>query len=62
MVEQKSRINACAGGMELMPYRWTDRMKTPHLDRIHWRKSSQWFSLIRKHVQTVVEDEEVSER
>jgi hypothetical protein len=26
-------------------------MKTKHLQQQHWRKSNQWFLLIRKHAQ-----------
>lgn len=26
-------------------------MKTKHLQQRHWRKSNQWFLLIRKHAQ-----------
>ncbi|KAL4537779.1 hypothetical protein Ndes2437B_g08880 [Nannochloris sp. 'desiccata'] len=61
MSEEKSRVNACSGGRSDMPWRWSDRMKTEHMNATHWRKSSQWFALQRKHAEIVVNDEEVED-
>ena len=61
MSEETSRVSACAGGTHTMPYRWSDKMKTEHMNSSHWRKSSQWFALQRKHAEIVVNDQEVEE-
>jgi hypothetical protein len=61
MSEEKSRVNACAGGGHTMPYRWSPRMQTPHMNASHWRKSSQWFALQRKHAEIIVNDVEIEE-
>jgi len=61
MSETKSRVHACSGGKTDMPHRWSERMKTKHMNATHWRKSSQWFALQRKHAEIVVEDEEIEE-
>lgn len=64
MSESQSYVNACpAGPLEnLMPRRWSDRMKTRHMNATHWRKSSQWFAMKRKHAAVVVDDYEVYTR
>jgi hypothetical protein len=31
----------------------------PNLKSWHWRKSSQWFGMLRRHVEVVLEDTEV---
>jgi Core-2/I-Branching enzyme len=62
MSEEKSRVKACSSGQVDMPYRWSDRMKTDHMNATHWRKSSQWFALQRKHAEIVVNDKEVEEK
>jgi hypothetical protein len=36
-------------------------MATPHLQRQHWRKSSQWFALDRHHAALAVHDGHVQE-
>ncbi len=36
-------------------------METLHFKKHHWRKTSQWFSLLPHHAQLVVEDEEVND-
>ena len=62
MSESRSRVNACPGGAETMPRRWTDRMATKHMNAHHWRKSAQWFALRRRHAGVVVRDTEVYDR
>jgi len=62
MSEPRSRVNACPGGSETMPHRWSDRMETPNLKKHHWRKSSQWLALKRKHARLVIQDVEVYDR
>ena len=59
--EDRSRINACpvADPQQSMIRRWSDVMKTPRMNSSHWRKSSQWWSLRRKHAELVVRDVEV---
>ena len=59
MYEQRSRVNACPGGIDHMPRRWSDKMTTEHMNASHWRKSSQWFTLQRRHAAVVVQDAEV---
>lgn len=34
-------------------------MQGPGLKSWHWRKSSQWFGMLRSHAQLVLEDSEV---
>lgn len=60
MSENVSRVNACAGEKpeETFPWRWSPKM-APVINASQWRKSSQWFSLRRKHAQRVIEDQEV---
>jgi hypothetical protein len=36
-------------------------MATPHLQRQHWRKSSQWFALDRHHAALAVHEGHVKE-
>jgi hypothetical protein len=59
LAQRRSMINACPGGAELMPHRWSPRMETPRLRAEHWRKSNQWWALTREHAELVVEDDEV---
>ena len=35
------------------------RLQGPTLKSWHWRKSSQWFGMLRSHVQVVLQDVEV---
>lgn len=55
MGEVRSRINACAveGSSEdaerRMEHRWQQAMLGANITREQWRKSSQWFSLTRRH-------------
>ncbi|BDA47491.1 probable glycosyltransferase BC10 at C-terminar half [Coccomyxa sp. Obi] len=53
MVEDKSRIDSCGIG-RTDPWRFSGRMGWKL--REHWRKSSQWFAVTRKHAQLVLED------
>ena len=36
--------------------------QAPHLRPAHWRKSSQWFGMLREHARVVLEDVEVFRR
>ncbi|KAK9841452.1 hypothetical protein WJX74_006045 [Apatococcus lobatus] len=64
MTEEKSRVDACGphGGFhEVNDWRWHDSMaKGTGLQREHWRKSSQWFSLLRHHAEMAATDAEVN--
>ena len=42
--------------------RWEPEMEAAGLQREHWRKSSMWSMLLRKHAQAVVDDSEVHPR
>ncbi|BDA47490.1 probable glycosyltransferase BC10 at C-terminar half [Coccomyxa sp. Obi] len=62
MSETKSRINSCViPGVERDVHRWIWRMETENMRQEHWRKSSQWVTLARKHAQIAVEDREIAE-
>lgn len=39
--------------------RWAPEMESAGLRQTHWRKSSMWSMLTRKHAQAVVDDTEV---
>ncbi|KAK9831707.1 hypothetical protein WJX74_006651 [Apatococcus lobatus] len=59
--EPLARINACKQDTVEDAYRrgldrWQPAMKTAQLDRKHWRKSAQWFSLSRRHAAAVAAD------
>ncbi|KAK9842288.1 hypothetical protein WJX81_004782 [Elliptochloris bilobata] len=61
MAESKSRINACAmSDRSRNVERWAPEMEAAGLQRAHWRKSSMWSMLVRKHAQAVVDDTEVA--
>ncbi|KAK9815401.1 hypothetical protein WJX72_003085 [[Myrmecia] bisecta] len=68
MSETKSRLNACTkpddpnDANSRNEFRWHTDMKTDFLDISHWRKSSQWVGLIRKHAEVVHNDERVREK
>ncbi|PSC67183.1 beta-1,6-N-acetylglucosaminyltransferase enzyme [Micractinium conductrix] len=62
MSEGKSRVNACRHAAPTDTRRWTWRMSGGSLKAWHWRKSSQWFGLIRRHVEVVLKDVEVFRR
>ncbi|EIE23577.1 hypothetical protein COCSUDRAFT_41776 [Coccomyxa subellipsoidea C-169] len=53
MAEDKSRIDSCGSG-RTDPWRFSGRMGWAL--RNHWRKSSQWFALSRKHAEIVLDD------
>ena len=57
MNEKRSFINAWWHD-DMNINRWTKKMK-PHVQKHNWRKSQQWFSLIRKHVALILEDEDI---
>ena len=61
MSEQRSRVNACDNGPKLMSHRWSDLMTTSEMNISHWRKSSQWFAMQRRHAEVVDADVEVNE-
>ncbi|GAB4818184.1 hypothetical protein N2152v2_005230 [Parachlorella kessleri] len=56
--ETRSRISAC-WGEHVMSQRYSRFMETPTFRAEHWRKSSQWFMLTRRHAEAVVADETV---
>ncbi|KAL4425157.1 hypothetical protein ABPG77_008262 [Micractinium sp. CCAP 211/92] len=58
LAERKSRVNACLHNNRF-ERRWSDIMKTEHMNASHWRKSTQWFGLTRPHAEAVLRDEEV---
>lgn len=41
-------------------HRWVDAMTTERMNISHWRKSSQWFSLLREHAEIVIKDTEIA--
>lgn len=41
--------------------RWDPRMETPRFSQQHWRKTSQWFSVTRRHAAALVSDREVND-
>lgn len=56
--EQRSRIDACSSpARDRMPWRWQPAMEAAGLPRSVWRKSSQWASFIRSHVELVVAEQ-----
>ncbi|EFN51060.1 hypothetical protein CHLNCDRAFT_141408 [Chlorella variabilis] len=59
LAEDKSRVNLCRHSAPTDTRRWSWRMSGPALKSWHWRKSSQWFGMLRKHVEVVLEDVEV---
>jgi hypothetical protein len=55
--EQRSSINAFPhDNMNLE--RWTKKM-APVVPNTHWRKSQQWWTLVRSHVEVVLDDSEI---
>ncbi|KAK9862348.1 hypothetical protein WJX84_002596 [Apatococcus fuscideae] len=59
--ERLARINACKQDTVEDAYRrgldrWQPAMNTARLQRRHWRKSAQWFSLSRRHAAAVAAD------
>uniref|UniRef100_A0A1D2A9A2 Uncharacterized protein n=1 Tax=Auxenochlorella protothecoides TaxID=3075 RepID=A0A1D2A9A2_AUXPR len=58
MAENLSRVNACKSANQ-DHRRWSWRMSRKGLKSSHWRKSSQWFMLIREHATLVLNDTEV---
>eukprot|EP00884_Botryococcus_braunii_P000625 jgi/Botrbrau1/10563/Bobra.0343s0011.1 len=38
------------------PHRWVWKMRNEQFEEHHWRKSSQWWALSRKHAEAIVED------
>lgn len=57
MNEERSFINAWWHD-DMNINRWTKKME-PYVPKKHWRKSQQWFSLIRKHASLILEDTEI---
>ncbi|PSC68190.1 histone deacetylase 14 isoform X2 [Micractinium conductrix] len=58
---ERSHVAACYESYWLSVPIWKPAMETPLLKKEHVRKSSQWFSLTRKHAELTVADEEVYE-
>ncbi|KAL4515851.1 hypothetical protein Ndes2437A_g06570 [Nannochloris sp. 'desiccata'] len=56
--ETKSRLDTCKH-QETSPWRWDPRMETANLRFHHWRKSPQWMTMTRDHVELVLADKEV---
>ncbi|CAL5228702.1 g11882 [Coccomyxa viridis] len=61
MWEKKSRINACDSDPNYYRdnYRYTWRM-APELEESKWRKSFQWFGVVRKHAKVIAEDTKIA--
>ena len=61
VLEPKSRVNACGDPStgDSMVHRWVPRMEDAGLSQDLWRKSSQWVSLKRPLVETVLDDQEL---
>lgn len=57
MNEQRSYINSWWHD-DMNENRWTRKME-PVVPLHHWRKSQQWFSLIRSHVSIILQDKKV---
>ncbi len=51
--QPKSIVNACAFEMKEMEgdTRWTSKMTQANFNKSYWRKSSEWFGLIRHHAE-----------
>eukprot|EP00887_Chlorella_sp_A99_P004266 scaffold15.g4266.t1 len=67
VVEQRSRVNACANhsdpgdGKRRMDFRWQEGMAAANITKALWRKSSQWISLVRRHAEAVANDTVVND-
>jgi hypothetical protein len=60
MAEQRSRVDAWwHPGMDLDRWSWRMALSGARIRRTDWRKSAQWFSLLRSHVQLALQDEVV---
>jgi len=58
MNQERSYVNAW-WHEDMNQNRWTKKMIPAGLERRFWRKSSQWFALIRKHVKVVLDDKKI---
>lgn len=58
MNQERSYVNAW-WHEDMNQNRWTKKMMPAGLERRFWRKSSQWFALIRKHVKVVLDDKKI---
>lgn len=56
--ENSSRLDTCVHE-STSPWRWHPRMETKRLKFHHWRKSPQWMTLTREHVELALSDKEV---
>ena len=45
---------------DVLKCRWSDALSSDRLNSSHFRKSSQWVSLIRKHAELAVKDTHLS--
>ena len=67
MSERRSRVNACRNASnpddsnQRMDYRWQPSMAGAGVTKQAWRKSSQWFSLSRRHAEVVAGDTAVND-
>jgi hypothetical protein len=60
MAEQRSRVDAWwHPDMDLDRWSWRMALSGARIRRTDWRKSAQWFSLLRSHVQVALQDEVV---
>jgi Core-2/I-Branching enzyme len=60
MAEQRSRVDAWwHPDMDLDRWSWRMALSGARIRRTDWRKSAQWFSLLRSHVHVALQDEVV---
>ena len=60
MAEQRSRVNAWwHPNMDVDRWSWRMALSGARIRRSDWRKSAQWFSLLRSHVEVTLRDEVV---
>ncbi|KDD74315.1 hypothetical protein H632_c1407p0, partial [Helicosporidium sp. ATCC 50920] len=61
LLEPLSRLNACArpNWYRAADQRWVPALESAELRLEHWRKSSQWFALTRRHAAAITADRAV---
>ncbi len=50
-------LACCISQHQVSAVRWDDSMATEGLEAGHWRKSSQWSAMPRRHAELVARDE-----
>ncbi|GAB4820324.1 hypothetical protein N2152v2_007370 [Parachlorella kessleri] len=62
MAETLSRMDACTYHPEIPGNldRWDAGMEGPHFKMHHWRKTSMWFSMPRKHAEVIAREVEIN--